>query len=170
MARKKAKKSIKVKAPLVGKAGHQKHISGTGTHQDKRKKRLRTRAAKKKQALRDQEDQKVAVVDTEELEEAWMLTNTIESLWTENARVIAVRRELRSTSVGDVMVTAKDGKIFHVAGIGFTEREDWVAQAIHESLDDVDQVRFSVEDIAEVKRRGITLKDLDDERGALLNE
>jgi len=53
MARKK-KKIIKVEASLVGRAGHQKHISGTGVHRDKRMKRQRTRAAQKKQALRDQ--------------------------------------------------------------------------------------------------------------------
>lgn len=61
MAKRKRKKKItskkvKVKAPLVGRAGHQKHISGTGAHQDKRKKRQRTRGAQKDQALRDQEE------------------------------------------------------------------------------------------------------------------
>jgi len=57
MARSKKKiKKIKVKAPLVGRVGHQKHITGTGVHQDKRKKRQRTRAAQKKEALDEQEE------------------------------------------------------------------------------------------------------------------
>jgi len=60
MARKKVKKLkkkvIKVKAPLVGRAGHPKHITGTGVHKDKRKKRQRTRDAQKRKALSDQEE------------------------------------------------------------------------------------------------------------------
>jgi len=66
----------------------------------------------------------VAVVDTENLGKAFELTNTIERLWTENEDVTASREQLRSTSVGDAMV--KGDKIFQVAGIGFTEREDWL--------------------------------------------
>jgi len=55
MARKKKKISFKVSAPLVPPIGHPEHISGTGAHNDRREKRKRTRAAKKRAALRDEE-------------------------------------------------------------------------------------------------------------------
>jgi len=67
-------------------------------------------------------------------------------------------------TVGERLDSPVSDKVWEAA-------EEAVASTlIHRSLDDVDQVRFSVDDVAETRRRGITLKDLDDARGQLLNE
>lgn len=44
----------------------------------------------------------VAVVETDNLQEAFQLTNTIDKPWIENEKVKAFKPRLRSTSVGDV--------------------------------------------------------------------
>lgn len=48
MARKKKTITIKIERKPVA-LGHQSHISGSGAHQDKRTKRVRTRQAKRQQ-------------------------------------------------------------------------------------------------------------------------
>ena len=63
----------------------------------------------------------VAKVDTDDLEEAYRLTNTINCSWWENEGVEAIITKTRSTSVGDVMLDHKDGKFHAVAGCGFAE-------------------------------------------------
>lgn len=65
---------------------------------------------------------KVAQVDTDDLEEAFALTNSIDHPWTENAQVRAEPGRHRSTSVGDVM--EQDGDRFIVDTIGFRKWED----------------------------------------------
>lgn len=62
---------------------------------------------------------KVAVVNTTDLEEAFKLTNHIEEDWTLNEGVTPLVFRARSTSCGDVMV--KDGKTYLVAMCGFKE-------------------------------------------------
>ena len=62
-------------------------------------------------------DELVASVSTNDLEEAFKLTNSIDRAWYDNPDVI-VERPSRSTSVGDFMVT-DDGKWYMVDGVGF---------------------------------------------------
>lgn len=47
-----AQETIRIKVSLVPPTGHKEHISGTGAHQDKRKKRKRTRNAEKREAIK----------------------------------------------------------------------------------------------------------------------
>lgn len=63
----------------------------------------------------------VAAVDTDDLDEAYYLTNHIDHSWYEN-KGVTVYVESRSTSVGDVLVT-NDGTMYIVAMIGFTVLE-----------------------------------------------
>jgi hypothetical protein len=46
----------------------------------------------------------VAVVNVDSADEAFALTNSVETNWTQSSHVIAVRSDIRSTSVGDVVV------------------------------------------------------------------
>lgn len=66
----------------------------------------------------------VAEVDTNDLNRAFELTNTIEHYWWTNALVIKITPAIhvRSTSVGDFM--EKDGKWYAVSAIGFTEMKE----------------------------------------------
>ena len=59
----------------------------------------------------------VAEVETDDLDKAFNLTNTIEVGWWENAGVKALVDRTRSTSIGDVM--ERDGEFFTVDRIGF---------------------------------------------------
>lgn len=59
----------------------------------------------------------VAVVDSTNLDEVFMLTNNIDTPWTENEKVRAVVDSARSSSVGDIFVN--DEGVFVVAGFGF---------------------------------------------------
>jgi hypothetical protein len=58
----------------------------------------------------------VAEVDTDDLEEAFTLTNSIDSPWWENRRVKCLRRD-RSTSVWDLLETRAG--LYRVASLGF---------------------------------------------------
>ena len=58
----------------------------------------------------------VAEVQTDDLEEAFILTNSIDREWWRNAGVRCLRRD-RSTSVGDLLET-RDG-LYRVASSGF---------------------------------------------------
>jgi len=53
-----------------------------------------------------------------EEEYAFAITNNIDSLWTENEGVKAVRKDIRSTSTGDV-VKRSDGTLLLCAAIGW---------------------------------------------------
>ena len=64
----------------------------------------------------------VAVVDTNDLEEAYKLTNHIDHKWWLNNEVVKVK-ESRSTSVGDIMV--RNGKTYQVCTFSFTELSDY---------------------------------------------
>ena len=61
----------------------------------------------------------VALVDTDNLETAFMLTNHIDESWTLNEGVDPLLSKVRSTSVGDVMVRGE--KRFLVSPMGFTQ-------------------------------------------------
>lgn len=61
--------------------------------------------------------EKVADVDTDNLDIAFMLTNNIDNPWPENNKVIAASKNLRSTSAGDVLI--KGGISYLVLDIGF---------------------------------------------------
>lgn len=50
----------------------------------------------------------VAMVESDNLEKVFELTNHIESNWTMNMQVAAVRSQLRSTSVGDIVLVCND--------------------------------------------------------------
>jgi hypothetical protein len=60
---------------------------------------------------------KVAHVQTENLEDVFRLTNHIEGSWTENEGVGVWAENVRSTSVGDVLIN--DNGVFVVAPCGF---------------------------------------------------
>ncbi len=61
--------------------------------------------------------EKVAIVETTGLDAAFCLTNNIECSWTENVEVTAVKEDLRSTCIGDVLII--DGLPFMVVNNGF---------------------------------------------------
>lgn len=64
--------------------------------------------------------EKVADVAGDDLDMAFQLTNTINKPWVHNQGVVcAVKKRMRSTSVGDVM--AVGGRLFFVARSGFDE-------------------------------------------------
>ena len=65
----------------------------------------------------------VAEVPGEDWDEAFRLTNNVDSDWTENPAVTPIIKPCRSTSVGDVMWREKDGAVMMVAGCGFTQLE-----------------------------------------------
>lgn len=60
-----------------------------------------------------------AIVETDELEEAYALTNNIDSSWTQNKGVKCYTLKPRSTSVGDILL--HDGKYHVVEMVGFRE-------------------------------------------------
>lgn len=61
----------------------------------------------------------VAAVGTNDLEEAFHLTNHIDEDWTTNFHVTAIGNRHRSSSTGDIF--EKDGRKYLVSGFGFTE-------------------------------------------------
>jgi hypothetical protein len=77
-----------------------------------------------KKAFADGMYDKVAVVSTIDLDRAFELTNHIDHDWTENDGVAAEPGGMRSTSVGDILVsTDSEGikRAFAVASFGFDE-------------------------------------------------
>ncbi len=66
-----------------------------------------------------QEMEFIAVVRTDDLDEAYRLTNNIDKSWTLNPEIIwsAEPGHFRSTSVGDLMIRGKD--VFLVDNVGF---------------------------------------------------
>lgn len=62
---------------------------------------------------------KVADVDTDNLDIAFTLTNNIDIPWTENKKVIPACENLRSTSMGDVLI--KEGIAYLVLDTGFKD-------------------------------------------------
>ena len=65
---------------------------------------------------------KVAEVDTFDLDVAYRLTNHIHESWTENEGVTAIAEKVRSTSIGDILEV--DGKRYVVDRVGFAELTD----------------------------------------------
>lgn len=63
--------------------------------------------------------QLVAEVDTDKLDQAFYLTNSIDDYWGLNEGVAEFNTNHRSTSVGDIM--ERDGKWYVVAPFGFNE-------------------------------------------------
>ena len=80
----------------------------------------------------------VAHVDDWALDDAFRLTNHIESSWTDNDKVIEINAGLskRSTSVGDIIQSVNNGKLFMVASFGFKEI-DPIALAKRSTLDEL---------------------------------
>lgn len=58
----------------------------------------------------------VAEVQTDDLEEAYRLTQNIDRPWSQNANVKAEHRENRSTSIGDVLQKGRDFWIVRMDG------------------------------------------------------
>ncbi len=87
-----------------------------------------------KKLFLDKKYKLVALVDADNFETAWCLTNNIESSWSHepDSRVkVQVQSDhgLRSSMVGDIFV--RDGNVHVVAMIGFEEigllsHEDWI--------------------------------------------
>jgi hypothetical protein len=63
----------------------------------------------------------VAEVETDDLNEAYRLTNHIDEPWWDNSGVKCYKQS-RSTSVGDFMLTSK-GEWYQVASVGFEKVE-----------------------------------------------
>ena len=67
----------------------------------------------------------VGYIDAVDLDHAYQMTNSIETLWTENIPadmlMLNFRAGCRSTSVGDVFVDCGTAKAWHVSSFGFTE-------------------------------------------------
>lgn len=61
----------------------------------------------------------VARIDTDSLDEAYELTQNIDQPWTQNPKVATTFRNIRSTSVGDLV--RKDGVYHVVESCGFKE-------------------------------------------------
>lgn len=61
----------------------------------------------------------VAEVNTNSLDEAWELTNTIRNYWWNNALVRAIVTETRSSCKGDILVL--NGQFYVTCSIGFEE-------------------------------------------------
>jgi hypothetical protein len=80
----------------------------------------------------------VAHVDDWALDDAFRLTNHIESSWTDNEKVteMDVANSKRSTSVGDIVQTVNNGKLFMVAQFGF-EEIDPIAMAKRSTLNEL---------------------------------
>jgi hypothetical protein len=72
--------------------------------------------------------QKVAHVNTQDLEKAFHLTNQIDSNWTENKEVTALTQHNRSSSVGDIFVLNNEAHF--IQSIGFQKLPDELAQAL----------------------------------------
>jgi len=64
--------------------------------------------------------QKVAEVECENLEEVFRVTNHIDRSWTENPEVKWHAEQVRSTSVGDIVVDEKNN-IFSCENIGWVQ-------------------------------------------------
>lgn len=82
----------------------------------------------------------VALVDTDDLDEAYTSTNTIEQYWWLNSTVTRIFKQAgsRSTSCGDVAVM-KDGRVFLCAMDGWAEITgmpdfDWLCQHMHDTI------------------------------------
>ena len=71
----------------------------------------------------------VAVVDADNLDKVYEVTNSITGPWIENKEIIAYvlppgREGIRSTSVDDVIYEVGTGKFFIVSDFGFTEIDE----------------------------------------------
>ena len=64
--------------------------------------------------------EKVAVVESDNVEEVYYLTNTVERCWWENEKVRPLGK-FRSTSVGDVVVNITTGEKLRVEGCGWSK-------------------------------------------------
>ena len=71
---------------------------------------------------------KVAQVDSVDLEEAYMKTNSMDYHWSGNEGVIQIGTQNRSTSVGDIEVL--NDKIYIVSEVGFKQLPDDCKQYI----------------------------------------
>lgn len=67
----------------------------------------------------------VAEVDTDDADEAFQLTNHIDSSWLENEKVKPLVEKARSTSVGDVLVTGKKTLVCEAVGWREMKREEY---------------------------------------------
>lgn len=65
--------------------------------------------------------EKVAEVNAVNIEDAYRLTNNIDRDWTKNHGVKAVRKGLRSTSVGDIIIDQESGKAWRCENAGWKE-------------------------------------------------
>ena len=76
-------------------------------------------------ALLEGEYHAVAVVETDERDIAFRLTNHIEDDWTENKQngITVLPGSHRSTSVGDIMEETETGAMYVVAPMGFVKVE-----------------------------------------------
>lgn len=67
---------------------------------------------------------KVAEVECEDLNQVYLLTNSIEYHWGDNEGVKMTGPRTRSTSIGDVIASVDECKAWRVASTGFSPLED----------------------------------------------
>lgn len=75
---------------------------------------------------------KVAQVQTEDLEQAFELTNHIDKDWQSNKLVTALTEKARSTSVGDLCV--RNEEVFVVSSIGFEKMPENLKYLLENSV------------------------------------
>lgn len=66
---------------------------------------------------------KIAVVEADNLDMVFQLTNHIHNHWQENPECIMVTERARSTSVGDVIQDFSENRFWLVAPIGWVEMQ-----------------------------------------------
>lgn len=77
---------------------------------------------------------RVAIVDASNPENLFRKTNSIERYWPENEGVLEAEEQLRSTSVGDVIVDAETRQVLFCANIGWTPLPDGIASDFLEAV------------------------------------
>lgn len=73
--------------------------------------------------------QKVALVETKDLDKAFELTNHIDQDWTENKGVTPLKLMNRSSSVGDIFVL--DNEAYIIKSLGFEKLPENTAQHLN---------------------------------------
>lgn len=73
---------------------------------------------------------KVAIVEAENIDEVYRLTNHIDRAWQENPEVVWGRKLARSTSVGDVILDYGKDEAWVCDRVGWTKVLGWRAEIV----------------------------------------
>lgn len=100
----------------------------------------------------------VAKVDTNEKGKAFELTNHIDAPWTSNEGVEVMAKNVRSTSVGDVMIQDSN-QYFSVAPQGFTQFDSRFSKVLTD--DDMNALKGTEVQISQKLRNATTVRTSD---------